>query len=478
MDADKKVNVEAIKQYLKDKSMVEVYKADKEKGCASTTEAYILFLRAQDIIEKLSDEINEILFLPNNKIFPEIERVIPNPAICTCTNFPREIFSVGDKMFLLHEGIAIYGDLRDEDSLELQLKDIVHRAIDNLSETEKEILQLSLDYEGYYEDEKWFEYYLLHCLPIYEERFYYKETLEKFKKYDQQGLWLNGKKLTPEEMNVIGKGGFSDVAGMNNLKAQLQTNVIDVIREPNRAKALGISLPNGLLLYGPPGCGKTFIAQKLAEETGCHLVTVNCSDIASTFLHGTQLEIAKKFGEAEKNKPSIVFFDEIDAMIPKRNALGAEYYKTEVNEFLTQLNNCGKRGIIAIGATNRPQDVDEAALRSGRLETKVFLPAPDSETRTSLFIQKLKSCTIKGIINIDEFVGMTEGWISSDIAMVVDQTARLAFSRKLDYIDADILREVVSKFKPTITKSQLKEYDDIRDRFEGRKQERPRIGFC
>lgn len=273
-------------------------------------------------------------------------------------------------------------------------------------------------------------------------------------------------------------GGFADVAGMDELKAQLQSDVIDVLKEPERAKALGISLPNGILLYGPPGCGKTFFAQKLAEEAGCNFIAVNCSDIASTYIHGTQELIAEKFAEAEKNKPTIIFFDEIDAMIPKRNARGSEYTKTEVNEFLTQLNNCGKKGIIAIGATNRPQDVDEAALRSGRLEMKVYLPAPDGMTRMMILLKKLQQRSIRGILSVDDFVDKTDGWISSDVAMAVDQAARLAFRRKLQYIDADILNEVISKFKPTVSKASLKEYDDIRDKFEGRKQERPRIGFC
>ena len=350
----------------------------------------------------------------------------------------------------------------------------IYKAINSLSQLERDVFQcyFELYYLPLFPSMEWLES-LVHK-SIYNE-VNLQQTLEKLQQHMRSGVYMQGHRMIKDDKDM---GGFADVAGMEDLKSQLKSDIIDVLKEPERAKALGISLPNGILLYGPPGCGKTFFAQKLAEEAGCHFIIVNCSDIASTYIHGTQELIAEKFKEAEEKKPTIIFFDEIDAMIQKRNARGAEHYKTETNEFLTQLNNCGKRGIIAIGATNRPQDVDEAALRSGRLEMKVYLPAPDGVTRMMILMKKLQDRSIRGMLVVDEFVDKTEGWISSDVALVVDQAARLAFRRKQEYLDMDILNEVISKFKPTITKSQLKEYEDIRDKFEGRKQERPRIGFC
>ena len=113
--------------------------------------------------------------------------------------------------------------------------------------------------------------------------------------------------------------GFADVAGMTELKEQLQSDVIDILKNPGRAKELGLSIPNGLLFYGPPGCGKTFFAERFAEEIGCNYMYVLCSDVASPYIHGGQEKISALFEEARKNAPTILFLDEVEAMIMDRN---------------------------------------------------------------------------------------------------------------------------------------------------------------
>lgn len=301
------------------------------------------------------------------------------------------------------------------------------------------------------------------------------EIEEERKSY---GLWYNECKLEDEELKNIEHGGFSDISGLTELKEQLRSDFIDVLHEPRRAKKLGLTLPNGMLLYGPPGCGKTIFATKFAEEAKCNFILVNCSDIASTYIHGTQQKIAKVFDEAIEKAPSIIFFDEIEAMIPKRGAKGNEHTQTETNEFLTQLNHCGKKGIFVIGATNHPQDIDEAALRSGRLDMKVYFPTPDAETRASLFIHSLKNKELHSKIDVNLLVEKTEGYISADIKKIVELTARKAFRKKLDYITMDMILEVIQSFKPTVTQATIKEHEAIRDKFEGRKKEYNRIGFC
>ena len=117
------------------------------------------------------------------------------------------------------------------------------------------------------------------------------------------------------------KGGFADVAGMEELKAELYTDVIEVLQHPEEAKKLGLTLPNGLLFYGPPGCGKTFFAEKFAQEVGCNYMYVKCSDIASPYIHGGQGKIAELFKLARQKAPTILFFDEIDAILMDRNKL-------------------------------------------------------------------------------------------------------------------------------------------------------------
>ena len=273
--------------------------------------------------------------------------------------------------------------------------------------------------------------------------------------------------------------GFKDVAGMKLLKEQLQSDVIDLIQDPQQAKELGISMPNGLLFYGPPGCGKTFFAEKFAEEAGFNYKYIKCSDVASPYIHGGQDKIAAIFDEARKNAPTILFFDEIDAMIKDRSKHNNVSEAGEVNEFLAQLNNCGEDGVLVIGATNKPNDIDEAALRAGRLEFKYYIPQPDAETRASIFEINLSKRKCDFGIDYDKLASMTENYISADIKMIVDNAARLTFRRKLGKITQSTLEEVIASSKPSISIDIIKKHEEIRDRFMGVRtfESRRKIGF-
>ena len=286
---------------------------------------------------------------------------------------------------------------------------------------------------------------------------------------------------TKESQRNIRKGnGFADVAGMRELKEQLQSDVIDLLNDPEQAKALGLSIPNGLLFYGPPGCGKTYFAEKFAEEAACNYMYVRCSDVASPYIHGGQGKIAAVFDEARKNAPTILFLDEIDAMIRSRNKQDNASMAGEVNEFLTQLNNCGACGVLVIGATNKPTEIDEAALRSGRLELKYYIPNPDLETRTQLFEIQLKDRKVDFGLDYEHLARLTENYISADIKLVVDTAARLVFRRKLGKITMTVLEEAIKEIKPSISLEVLRQHEMIRDQFEGIKraaETRRKIGF-
>ena len=223
-----------------------------------------------------------------------------------------------------------------------------------------------------------------------------------------------------------GKGGFADVAGMDALKESLLQRVIWVIRDKEKAQKYRLSPPNGMLLYGPPGCGKTFFAQKFAEESGFNYMLVNGSDLGSIYIHGTQGKIADLFKEAEKNAPTVICFDEFDSFVPTRGSSSSNNRADEVNEFLSQLNNCAARGIFVIGTTNRIDMIDPAVLRKGRLDLHVEIPAPDLETRKKMFSIHMKDRPQEEDIDIDRLAEMTEGYASSDIAFIVNEAAMVA----------------------------------------------------
>ena len=286
------------------------------------------------------------------------------------------------------------------------------------------------------------------------------------------------KTISPVKGQIKKGNGFADVAGMQELKEQLTSDVIDVIRNPGQAKKLGISIPNGLLFYGPPGCGKTFFAEKFAEELGCNYLYVKCSDIASPYIHGGQSKIANLFKEARKKAPTIVFFDEIEAMVRDRNLQSNASEAGEVNEFLTQLNNCGQDGVIVIGATNNPTTIDPAALRSGRFDCKYYIPNPDKETRAKLFEVILKNRQKDDDIDYNKLSSLTDNFVSADIRLVIDRAARLVFKRKLKKISMTVLLEILASFKPSVSLDTIREQEAVRDQFNGVKQNRKPIGFC
>jgi SpoVK/Ycf46/Vps4 family AAA+-type ATPase len=212
------------------------------------------------------------------------------------------------------------------------------------------------------------------------------------------------------------------VAGMYELKARLERDLILSLKA--EARRYGISMPNGILLYGPPGCGKTFIARKIADKIGFNFFEVNPGDLASTYVHGTQQMITQVFQKAEENGPTLLFFDEFDAFIPRRQDAG-HHYSSEVNEFLVRLNNCAERRILVVGATNYPHRLDPAVLRPGRLDQHYLIDLPDFAARAELFRHHLEARPCEAL-DWNQLAKISAGYSAADIAHLATQSARLA----------------------------------------------------
>lgn len=296
-----------------------------------------------------------------------------------------------------------------------------------------------------------------------------------FEKVDVEGATV------PKEKTVVNKkkgNGFEDVAGMEDLKQRLRTEVIDIINNPDKYRKLRVKIPNGILLYGPPGCGKTYIAEKFAEEIGCNYMYVHCSDVASPYIHGGQEKIAALFEKARENAPTVLFLDELDAMIADRSRHNNVSEYGEVNEFLTQLNNCADNHVFVIGATNNPKGIDSAALRSGRLDIKVYVPAPDVSERIALFKLYLKDI-VTGDVNYELLAEKTEGYVSRDVCSLINNAARETAQSNLDLINMQTLLNSIEKYKkqfPSVSKDVLKQHEQLREEFEGHIDRKP-IGF-
>lgn len=282
--------------------------------------------------------------------------------------------------------------------------------------------------------------------------------------------------------DVIKKGnGFSAIAGMEELKETIRVDIIDALNKKQEYEEYGLSIPNGMLLYGPPGCGKTFFAEKMAEEIGFSFYQIKPSDIQSKWVNASQENIKNLFDEARENAPSIIFIDELDALVPDRDTSNISHMNTTaVNEFLAQMNNCGEDGLFVVGATNRPNAIDPAVLRSGRLDKHVYLPPPDFEAREKMFRIYLEKRPTDLGINYSKIAEKTENYVSSDIKLIADQASREALKNK-SKITEEIILNVIKNTKSSLSKSELQKFITIKEKFEGNEydeqKDRNRIGF-
>jgi SpoVK/Ycf46/Vps4 family AAA+-type ATPase len=261
---------------------------------------------------------------------------------------------------------------------------------------------------------------------------------------------LTGKRKT----RISHKIEWDGVGGMSEVKMALERDVILPLREPELYERYKVSLPNGILLYGPPGCGKTFIARKLADHMDFHFVEIKPSDLASIYVHGGQQLIGKMFDSARKNAPSILFIDELDALAPNREGFDmSHHYKAEVNELLVQLNECSKNDILVIGATNLISNIDKAVRRPGRLDKKIFIGPPDFEARYELFQIYLKDRPLK---NIDwaRLAEETEIYTCAEIEELANESARIALADRRNIETQDIIdaKKIVT---PSLTAEEV-----------------------
>lgn len=281
--------------------------------------------------------------------------------------------------------------------------------------------------------------------------------------------------------------GFKDVAGMKQLKGKLTRNFVDIVQNRELAAQFQITPPNGILLWGPPGTGKTFISRKLAEQTGMLYTLIKPSDLGNIYIHGSQSMIADLFTRSEElaaknNCGVLLVFDEFDSLVPKRDAKNDNSQANEVAEFLTRLNDCAEKNVFVVATTNRIDAIDFAVTRKGRLDEIIYVGLPDEEARKELLeIELLKRPHEE--IDIAQIVELTEGYSSSDISFIVKECARCSFeesikAKQLVKINQPLLEKTIANTRPSVTADELRQYERTEESFsKGRKPALPRIGF-
>lgn len=301
-----------------------------------------------------------------------------------------------------------------------------------------------------------------------------------FKNDDNSGLKGNDKHMTVDiEIKQLKGGGFADIAGMDELKRTMHEKVIFPLQNEKLMKEYRLQAPSGMLLYGPPGCGKSFFAEKFAYESGFKFMLVKGSDIASPYFHATQGKIKSLFDKARLNAPVVICFDEFDAMVPRRTETMDEHTVQEVGEFLTQMNNCAADHIFIVATTNRPDMIDPAVLRSGRLDMHVYVPALDEKVREAMFRLHLSGRPLSHDFDYEGLASLTNGYIASDISAIINDAALKAAMRRVK-ISQQMVIDSIRSIKPSLTPGMLRDYEQLHRRMEGKtssKMALPRVGF-
>lgn len=275
--------------------------------------------------------------------------------------------------------------------------------------------------------------------------------------------------------------GFAAVAGMEELKQKMREEVIEPLHDPEEYHRYGVTIPNGMLLYGPPGCGKTFFAKHFAEEVGFNFMCITPATLKSRYVNATQENIANMFKEAEENAPTVIFIDEMNELVPNRDDGNVhEMSRSAVNEMLAQMDRTGEKGVFIIGATNYPNMIDPAILRAGRLDKKYYIGVPDFEARMALFKLYLEKRPYDFGLDYSQLADMTQGYVSADIQLIVNDASRNAL-RQHSKITMELLKAAISNTNPSLSNNELRKYERIRAMMNGEKikksDDRPHIGF-
>ncbi len=296
-----------------------------------------------------------------------------------------------------------------------------------------------------------------------------QQSVEQYKAFERSGVGIDEFGSTRPSSRPPHEGspehGLAQVAGMSDLKEQLMQEVIGPFKDPDLHRRYRVSLPNGILLYGPPGCGKTYIARALADELGWSFQYCRPSDVASPFIHDTVSRIRAIFSTAIEKAPSIVFIDEFEAFVPARSELGShqQYKAEEVNEFLANLEGCAERKVLVIAATNEPEKIDPAVRRSGRFDKLILIPPPDAEARRAMLDFHLDGRPVEESVNTAAIAAVLEGFAASDIKLLVDEAARMAL-RAAELISTHNLLTALDRVPSSITAEDMHRYSAFRSR--------------
>jgi len=269
-----------------------------------------------------------------------------------------------------------------------------------------------------------------------------------------------------EIMVEVPNVSWEDIGGLEPVKRLLIEAVEWPLRNADSFKRLGIDAPKGILLYGPPGTGKTMLAKAVANESDANFITVKGSALLSKWYGESEKRVEEIFRRAKQVAPSIIFLDELDALVPVRGGSMGEPHVTErvVNQLLSEMDGLEElRGVVVIGATNRPDIIDPALLRPGRFDELIMVPVPDIEARNKIFQVHLQMMPLGKDVDVDELVRVTDQYTGADIASVARKAGRLALRENIQSqtVGQSNFLAAIQDTGPSVTPDTMKYYTKL-----------------
>jgi transitional endoplasmic reticulum ATPase len=255
---------------------------------------------------------------------------------------------------------------------------------------------------------------------------------------------------------------FNNIGGLNDEKKILEDNMVTAINSPNKFKKMGVTPPKGVLLYGPPGCGKTLLARALAAECDANMILVRSPEVLSKWVGESEKAIREIFRKAKASAPCVVIFDELDSLAKSKMKDETNQGQTILSQMLTEMEDSGTSNIIVVGITNRPDMIDNSMLRNGRLDVVLYIQPPDEKSRLEIIKILTDGMPLARDVNLNEIAVSTQNYTGADLASLCRESAVNAMQRDSPKIGSNDFAVGLKRVRPSITKEINKWYIDIK----------------
>ncbi|KAI1354162.1 putative AAA family ATPase/60S ribosome export protein Rix7 [Xylaria sp. FL0043] len=278
-----------------------------------------------------------------------------------------------------------------------------------------------------------------------------------------------------EGFSTIPDTTWAHIGALHDVRDELMLSIVEPIHHPEKFKALGIDGPSGVLLWGPPGCGKTLLAKAVANESKANFISVKGPELLNKYVGESERSVRQVFSRARASAPCVVFFDELDALVPRRDSSGTDSSARVVNQLLTELDGMNNRtGVYVIGATNRPDMIDPAILRPGRLGTNIFIDLPNADGRVEILKTRIRrllpSYTDFGVLETVARDKRCEGFSGADIENLHSAAAKSAMRRMISQggeVQSSLLPEdwqnALNETKPSVSDGHSEKFRRLKE---------------